>query len=334
MITGPLLDAAPDALVVADSHGIIRVANRLAAEMFGYSIDELVGNEVEMLVPVDVRSTHHADRLAYAEQPTQRPMGVGRRLTAERRDGSRFPVNISLSPIEVRGARYVVAAIRDMSAWFETERELAAARRRRTIAEEHERIARDLHDTVIQELFAIGMSLQAVHAEAQPARVSERIARAVDALDDTIRQIRTTIFELNAGTRLNSLTKELRELVDSLAMSLGFEPAVTLIGPLDTHLPISTAAHVLPTVREGLSNIARHAQATRAELLVSLQGDELRIEVRDDGIGMPADPERSSGLRNLARRANELGGALHVHPGPRGGTVLEWVVPASAGELD
>jgi PAS domain S-box-containing protein len=334
LFTGPLLDASPDALLVTDSEGVIQVANHLAAELFGYTVDELVGNQVEVLVPADARDHHHVDRSAYSEQPTQRSMGAGRRLTAERRDGSRFPVQISLSPIEVNGGQYVVAAIRDVSVWLETERELASARRRRTMAEEHERIARDLHDTVIQELFAIGMSLQAVHAEAQPGRVSERIAHAVDALDDTIRQIRTTIFELNSGTRLNPLTKELRQLVDALSMSLGFEPAVTLIGPIDTQLPISTAAHVLPTVREGLSNVARHARASRAELLVSLQGDELRVEVHDNGVGMPTDLERSSGLRNLERRARELGGSLRVHAGPQGGTVLEWVVPAAVDDLD
>lgn len=334
VFTGPLLDAAPDALVVTDATGTIRVVNELAAKMFGYSAEELVGREIEMLVPSDLRSVHRTDRHSYGTRPTQRPMGVGRRLSAERRDGSRFPVHISLSPIRSEGDLFVVAAIRDMSAWIEAERELAAARRRRFIAEEHERIARDLHDTVIQELFAIGMSLQAVVSEAEPPLVSERIARSVDALDETIRQIRSTIFELNSGTRLQSVTRELRELADSVALSLGFEPAVTLIGPLDSHLPVAVAAHVVPTVREGLSNVARHAQATRAEVLVALLDGTLRVEVRDDGVGIPDQPDRSSGLRNIARRAEELGGTLRVRAGDHGGTVLEWVVPVATTEPD
>lgn len=334
VFTGPLLDAAPDALIVAGADGRICVVNELAAKLFGYTVDELLGHEVEMLVPAELRAGHHGQRQGYEAHPTQRPMGAGQRLIAERRDGSRFPVHISLAPIRVEDDLFVVAAIRDMSTWLETERELAAARRRRTLAEEHERIARDLHDTVIQELFAIGMSLQAVHAEAQPARVSDRIARAVDALDETIRQIRSTIFELNNGSRVRSFTKELRELGDSLAMSLGFEAAMTFIGPLDSGVPMSVAAHVLPTVREGLTNIARHARASRAEVLVALRDDELRVEVRDDGVGLPADRERSSGLANLERRATELGGRLRVGPNGERGTVVEWVVPVGSGEAE
>jgi len=330
--TGVLLDAAPDAMVVVDGVGRIRAANQMVTTLFGYAVDELIGQSVEVLVPAELRGVHRGDRDGYVAGPTQRPMGEGQRLSAERRDGSRFPVLISLAPMHLGGALYVVAAIRDMTSWVETERELAAARRRRTIAEEHERIGRDLHDTVIQELFAIGMSLQAVHAEAQTERVAERIERAVDALDETIRQVRSTIFELNVGSRGGAISKDLRSLVDSLALSLGFEPAITLIGPLDQALPEAIAAHVLPTVREGLTNIVRHAAASRAEVLVQLERDVLRVEVRDDGVGIPDDPDRSSGLANLARRAAELGGSLHVRRNGERGTVLEWCVPVASND--
>lgn len=322
-----LLDAAPDATVIVDGDGVIRAANRMVTELFGYELSALVGASVDLLVPAEMRGGHHRQRERYVAHPTARPMGERRRLSAERADGSHFPVHISLSPMELDGTLYVVAAMRDMSNWIETERELAAARRRRTIAEEHERIGRDLHDTVIQELFAIGMSLQAVHREAEPPRVAERIERAVDALDETIRQIRGTIFELHSGKAAGSITHDLRELVESLALSLGFEPALTLIGPLDQTLSTVVVAHLLPTVREGLTNIARHAHASRAEVLVQLDHDSLRVEVRDDGIGMPDDPARSSGLRNLGRRAEELGGALRVRANQPVGTVLEWSVP-------
>lgn len=326
-----LLDAAPDATVIVDELGVIRAGNRMVQQLFGYALTDLIGGSVDLLVPSELRGGHHHQRDSYVAAPSQRPMGArsGRRLVAERADGSRFPVHISLSPLRLDHGVYVVAAIRDMSDWIEAERELTAARRRRTLAEEHERIARDLHDTVIQELFAIGMSLQAVHSEAQPERVAGRIERAVDSLDETIRQIRSTIFELNAGAQAGTLSRDLRQLVESLALSLGFEPAMTLIGPVDHALPPAVAAHVLPTVREGLTNIARHARATRAEVLVQLDDDLLRVEVRDDGVGLPEDPERSSGLGNLARRAAELGGTMQVRRNGASGTVLEWSVPVS-----
>jgi PAS domain S-box-containing protein len=329
--TGALLDAAPDAMLVVDSAGRIRAANRLVTALFGYEIEEVVGQLVEILVPTELHSVHTADRDGYVADPTQRPMGTGQQLSASRRDGTRFPVQISLSPMQLDGDLFVVAAIRDMSLWVTTERELAAARRRRTIAEEHERIGRDLHDTVIQELFAIGMSLQAVHGEAQPERVAARIALAVDALDDTIRQIRSTIFELSSSGGVGSLRNELRQLVESIGLSLGFEPALTLIGPLD-QLPEDITAHVVPTVREGLTNVARHAIASRAEVLVQLDGHLLRVEVRDDGIGMPEGPARSSGLANLGRRASELGGSMIIRGNGDRGTLLAWTVPVASGD--
>ena len=328
-----LLDAAPDAVVVVDAAGCIRALNGLVTVLFGHEAEALLGQSVDVLVPVELRSVHVGLRDGYVARATQRAMGEGgRRLSAQRADGTRFPVHISLSPLRLGDELFVVAAIRDMSEWVATERELAAARRRRTIAEEHERIGRDLHDTVIQELFVIGMSLQAVHREAEPGRVAEHIERAVDALDETIRQIRSTIFELNMGTTTGTITKELRHLVKSLALSLGFEPAITLIGPLDQALPAAVAAHVLPTVREGLTNIARHAAATRAEVLVQLDDTTLRVEVRDDGVGMADERERSSGLANLARRATELGGGLQVRRNGERGTVLEWSVPVATNE--
>ncbi len=327
---GALLDAAPDAMVVVDSAGLIRAANQLVSRMFGHDLDTLVGQSVDVLVPEELRDRHLAQREGYVARPAQRPMGFeSRRLSARRSDGTRFPVHISLSPLRLEDAVYVVAAIRDMSVWVESERELAAAQRRRTIAEEHERIGRDLHDTVIQELFAIGMSLQAVHGEAESPRVAERLERAVDSLDETIRQIRSTIFELNMGSRPRTMTNELRQMVESLALTLGFEPAITLVGPIDYALPEAVAAHVLPTVREGLTNIARHAVATRAEVLVQLDGDLLRVEVRDDGVGITDGLARSSGLANLARRATELGGSLQVRRNGERGTVLEWCVPVA-----
>ena len=330
--TNVLLDAAPDAMIIVDAHGVIRAANRLVTQIFGYSHDELLGISVDKLVPTELQTMHLTDRAAYTAAPTQRPMGAGRRLSARRHDGVSFPVLISLAPLQLEGDLFVVAAIRDMTDWVEAERELSAARRRQTLAEEDERIARDLHDTVIQELFALGMSLQAVHGEAQPARVAERIGRAVDALDDTIRQIRSTIFGLHSGPHASTITDDLQQLMTSLTLTLGFEPAMTLIGPLDQAVSPAIAAHVLPTVREGLTNIARHAAASRAEVCVQLVDHELRVEVRDDGVGIVDDPDRSSGLANLARRAAELGGSLQVRRNGVRGTVLEWRVPVHTDE--
>jgi signal transduction histidine kinase len=195
------------------------------------------------------------------------------------------------------------------------------------IIQDRDRIGRDLHDLVIQRLFATGMQLQSAMrmVEQDPAEVGIRINRAVDELDGTIRELRSTIYGLQAPLEGRpSLRAQVLQVIDSATATLGFAPTLRLDGLLDTLATPEASEHVLATLREALSNVARHAHASRVDVLVAVRGSTLQLRVDDDGVGMAQDAARS-GLVNLASRAAELGGSLKVTSDD--GTLLVWQVP-------
>ncbi len=214
--------------------------------------------------------------------------------------------------------------------------ELAATRaeaERLSLYEDRDRIARDLHDLVIQRLYATGMSLEGTMPMITRPEVASRITNAVDAMDDTIKDIRATIFALQARDSAGGpdLRGDIVALVEEMAGMLGFAPSLRLGAGLGAQVGPEVADQVLAALREALSNAARHASASQVDVTVDVDPDGmLTVLVTDDGIGIPPDGRRS-GLRNLARRAEKLGGELRLEsadPGAaRPGTRLEWRVP-------
>jgi signal transduction histidine kinase len=203
-------------------------------------------------------------------------------------------------------------------------------RRLRDVAvlEDRERIARDLHDTVIQRLFATGLSLQGAARLADRPEVVERIEAGVDDLDLTVRHIRTVIFDLAASrARGEGLRSQVLTLATESSRALGFEPRVVFDGPVDAAVPEGVGVELLASLREGLANVARHARATRVDVEVRCARD-LVLVVADDGVGLPDRTEAAGrGLANMAERAQRCGGAFTAASGDDGGTVLEWRVP-------
>jgi signal transduction histidine kinase len=197
-----------------------------------------------------------------------------------------------------------------------------------TVLQDRDRIAKDLHDLAIQRLFATGMTLEGVTRMIDNPTVSERVGRAVDDIDETIKLIRTTIFALQERDQefdKQSVRARVLAEVEAAARVLGFAPALRLEGPIDTRVPGQMAENVVAVLREGLSNAARHAQATSIEVTLAVAAD-VTLRIADNGVGMPATARRR-GLRNLAERAKKLDGTLVVRPGAERGTVLEWRVP-------
>ncbi len=322
-----VVEAAPDGIVMADLHGKVLLVNQRTEQLFGYDRGELLGKSVDMLLPESVRELHRAHRLGFAEAPHTRAMGVGLELRGRRRDGSEFPVEISLSPVTDGGPMAVIATIRDMTDRLAIEMENRAIRHQLVRTEDRERIARDLHDTVIQRLFAAGMTLQGTAARITDSETRVRVEKAVDELDATIKEIRSAIFALQAPPDGGpGLRGELVRLTNELRPALGFSPRMQFDGAVEGIHPV-VAENLVPALREALSNVARHAHASEVRVIIDVH-DEVCLSVVDDGVGIPDSVVGGNGLANLTARAEMLGGSCSARRGDAGGGVLEWRVPA------
>jgi signal transduction histidine kinase len=206
---------------------------------------------------------------------------------------------------------------------------LHARERELDLLEDRERIARDLHDTVIQRLFATGLSLQASIRLSDDPRLTTRIQTAIDDLDTTVREVRAAIFELHnpqypAGP---SVRRNLLAIGSELVDVLGSEPTFRFVGPVDTTIDGELAATVVAVVREGLSNVARHAAPSRAEVTLDVEGGTLSLTIDDEGPGPGPARAGGRGLSNIRARAEALGGTTDLEARPGGGARLAWQVP-------
>ena len=195
------------------------------------------------------------------------------------------------------------------------------------VVEDRERIARDLHDTVIQRMFAIGLSLQGLAATTTDPRSSERLQQMIEDLDDTVRSIRTTIFQLQRP-RIpgRSLRQEILDLVEEIEGHAAIDIAIRFEGPIDLGVPDPLADHLIAVVRESVTNAVRHSGCSRISVDISVD-DALEARIGDDGVGFDADAPRGHGTTNLEGRARELGGQCTISRGEPSGTVLVWKVP-------
>ena len=212
-------------------------------------------------------------------------------------------------------------------------RELATARNDRervALADERDRIARDLHDHVIQSLFAVGLGLQSV-VGAAPGPVGARIAAQVDAIDVTIRQIRQTIFQLGSPSTASAYSQKqlLNQLVRTILEGEGIDSSLDFRGPVDTLIDSELGEEVSAVLREALSNVVRHAEASRVDISVAVSTTEVRVVVTDNGRGL-GELARRSGLDNLATRAAVRGGSFTIAARAPSGTTLDWAVPVVA----
>ncbi|MFJ5308072.1 GAF domain-containing sensor histidine kinase [Streptomyces sp. NPDC088350] len=243
-----------------------------------------------------------------------------------------------------RGERPFTEAERTLAIQFASQAALALMmaeaqrdRERLAVYEDRDRIARDLHDLVIQRLFATGMMLESAQRGALAPEVRQGVGNAVDELDVTIQEIRTAIFALQQGPAeapSGLRTRVLRE-INMAAVPLGFKPAHRFVGDVDMAVGDLTGKNLVAALREALSNAFRHAAATRIEVVVDATATlpdgrpGVRLTVADDGVGIPAGGRRS-GLKNLKRRAESLGGDSCYGPGigaDGGGTTVVWQAP-------
>jgi PAS domain S-box-containing protein len=332
-LAAAILDGMPDAAVLVGADGSILFANARVLDLLGWLPGELIGQSVEQLVPGAVAERHVRLRQQFTDDPLVRVMGSGLELDARHRDGRPIPVEISLSPVVRSGQPMVIAAIRDaheqraLRAEVVRERDrLEQTRSRLAVLEDRDRIARDLHDGVIQRLFAAGLHLQA--AIGRPDE--ERLTAVIDEIDEAIKEIRTTIFGLHGRRGLTEgLEHALRSALKEAQRLLGHAADLTIVGDIE-RVSDDLRNDAMAVVRELLTNVARHAQATRTIVGVVVSDDELVISVADDGVGFAAAENTSgSGVANVSERALRRRGTATFASPDAGGTTVTWQVPLS-----
>lgn len=325
-----VFDAAPDGIVLVGPDGSIRDVNPCALRMFGYERSEIVGRLVEVLVPRAQQQGHVDHRQRYMDSPRARPMGVGLELRGLRKDGSEFPVEISLSPLPEAEGGYVISIVRDL-----TERralQAFGAGAVRAAEEERQRIARELHDDTAQRLAGLMLMLKVAGGTADPKereqrieQIREEIGAAADAVRRIARGLRPPILdEVGLPAALESLVRSLRH-AHGLDIDLAMERPVARMGP-------ESELAMYRIVQEALSNAIRHSGASRVAVSLHAEDHVLRAEVRDDGRGFStersfSDEGQGLGLVGMRERARHAGGTLEIDSAPGVGTRVRVTLP-------
>ncbi|HXW33562.1 MAG TPA: PAS domain-containing sensor histidine kinase [Acidimicrobiales bacterium] len=321
-----LVRSSHDAIIGLTLQGAVSSWNPGAERVFGLAPEKITGKHVSALVPDESSQALEALLDAAVNGRDSHPVDTW----WTRSDGTSLAVALSVSPIsgpdgDVTGFSLF---LRDITERKRVESELRRHEQQLALAGDRERIARDLHDLVIQRLFGAGMGLQSAVRFIDNPEASKRVLAAIDDLDVTIKEIRSAIFALETPLGTDTgLRSRLVELTAASAQNLGFEPDVQFVGPVDSGVSEDIEGHVLAVAREALSNIARHADASEARLELSV-GEDVVLVVEDNGKGV-GPLVRESGIANLRARAVELGGELKVGTLSSGGTRLEWRVPTT-----
>lgn len=342
----PLRVVARRAIEIADADiGTVSLitpdgASLVVEEAFGHRADELIGRSFSLEGSLAGRVLSEGAPLLAPSSPDgdlppthlAQVMEAGPLMVMPLR-GTGAPRGV-LSLCRIRGRRAFTARDLAMADSFASHASVAlelsdsrTAEQKLALLEDRDRIAMDLHDHVIQELFAIGLSLEATSSQLADEEIAQRLRQRVEDIDRTIRRIRTSIFELrgfmpNAG---DGLRQRVLDVTTDLAAALGFTPHLTFSGVLDVRLTDQLVEDVVACVRETLSNVAKHARAKSAMVDLSLAGEVLTVMVIDDGVGL-RDTSRSSGTANLRARAQKWSGTFALARGSSGGTTATWTV--------
>ncbi len=316
-----IVDALGDGLIEVDlARGSVLLVNDRFCEMVGYSREEIIadGASGTWLAKPDI------DELL-----TRSAIGPGRiEVTLRHRRGAKFPAALTLARMEAAAERPTfVAVFHDLTAEIAAARALSTAQARVAVADEHDRIARHLHDTVIQRILATGLGLQGA---AERSDVRERIERAVIGIDEAIRDLRTSIFTLRQPVIDMGVSDSIRTTAEEARRILDCPLLVEISPDIDRQVPPTLRGDLVAVVRESLTNVAKHAAARTVALTVGVEGGHLMVHVKDDGVGFAAGSIVSGqGLRNLKERAESLGGTCELSTAPGNGTRIVWSLPLS-----
>jgi PAS domain S-box-containing protein len=331
-----LFESAPDPIVVVDAEGRVERVNRQAEVMFGYQRSELIGQPVEMLIPQRFRGQHERLRAGYLGAPHLRPMGAGLQLYGQRKDGSEFPADITLSPLASKLSPLVIAVVRDITERKQAEQALRqlSVRLLQTQEEERRRIARELHDSTGQKLAAVAMNLSLIakSAETLDARARKALTESLELLDRSSRDIRTLSYLLHPPLLdERGLAAAVRWFADGFTQRSGLQ--VKLEVPPDLpRLPEETEIALFRIVQEGLTNAHRHSESSTATIRLTVDQNHVQLEMRDAGKGLPK-PRRDGyvaplgvGITGMRERVKQLGGHMKIASGSHG-TIVSVTLP-------
>ena len=330
-----LVHFAPDGFLVVDHAGIVVFANAQAEPLFGYARDELIGGPIERLIPQDLRAAHLEHRADYRKAPRARAMGSLMALRARRRDGSEFPVEISLSPVYTDDGMFVSATIRDMSMQRHLEEERQRLLGEVQIQEERDRIAGDLHDGVMQTMYGVGLRLTSILARATGLNQTEHdeIEETIRELDAAIGDVRRYVQDLYPVEFDGNLRTSLERMVGVFGSDAAIRASFDC-GVEGVDLDQARGFELFLLVREALSNIRRHAAASSVTVRLDEENGALILSVVDDGVGF--DTSRSFdghlGLPGMRRRARTAGANFEIQSAPGEGTRILLTVPVVPSE--
>jgi two-component system CheB/CheR fusion protein len=339
-----LLESAPDAMVIVDESGRIVLINAQTEKLFQYKREELLGQTVEVLVPGPVQARHPDHRAAYFRNAHVRPMGMGLALYGKRKDGSEFPVEISLGPLQTKEGMLVSSAIRDVTDRKRTEEKLRklSGYLIRVQDEERRRIARDLHDSTGQKLILLKMTLGSL--DKQLIGAAQEIPALADCMklaDEATQEIRTMAQILHPPLLEEAgLGVALRWLAEGFANRSGIEVDLQVPEELE-RMPADVEIALFRVVQEALSNVHRHSKASRVEISVQNSVDTARLRVADNGKGIAGalkqgelaedSPTVGVGIQGMRERLAQLDGSLEIKSGKKG-TTIRVTVPLKGGK--
>lgn len=326
-----ILETAVNAIVTISERGVIETVNAATVRLFGYEREEMIGRNVSMLMPSPYREKHDMYLSNYLETGHRKIIGIGREAVAQRKDGTVFPIDLSVGEVKLPKGRIFTGIIRDLSERKQLEEKLLSISE-----DEQARIGQDIHDDLCQQLAAIGCLARVVY---------QRLA--ADSRPEAMQLAEITRLLTQANVRAREMSRGLMPVVldsDGLMAALAdlassTERIFRVSCPFRCDPPVQVSDNKLATqlyriAQEGVANAIKHSQADRIELALSVEDGFLTLSIRDNGVGVnPQTRKTGMGLLTMSHRARMLGGVLSVEPDASGGTLVNCTVPIPAWEI-